>query len=64
MITVHHLNNSRSQRILWLLEELNAYNVEIIFKNMSATNSQNRKEVIEYLQNKGNIRIKYRTFNN
>ena len=22
-ITVHHLNNSRSQRILWLLEELN-----------------------------------------
>ncbi len=23
-ITVHHLNNSRSQRILWLLEELGA----------------------------------------
>ena len=23
MITVHHLNNSRSQRILWMLEELN-----------------------------------------
>lgn len=23
MITIHHLNNSRSQRILWLLEELN-----------------------------------------
>ena len=22
MITVHHLNDSRSQRILWLLEEL------------------------------------------
>ena len=22
MITVHHLNNSRSQRILWLLKEL------------------------------------------
>ena len=22
MITVHYLNNSRSQRILWLLEEL------------------------------------------
>ena len=21
MITVHHLNNSRSQRVLWLLEE-------------------------------------------
>ncbi len=24
MITVHHLNNSRSQRIIWLLEELGA----------------------------------------
>jgi len=24
MITVHHLNNSRSQRVLWLLEELGA----------------------------------------
>ena len=22
MISVHHLNNSRSQRVLWLLEEL------------------------------------------
>ncbi|MBD3885170.1 glutathione S-transferase [Phormidium tenue FACHB-886] len=29
MIIVHHLNNSRSQRILWLLEELNlAYEVK------------------------------------
>lgn len=29
MLTVHHLNNSRSQRILWLLEELNLpYNLE------------------------------------
>jgi glutathione S-transferase len=29
MITVHHLNNSRSQRILWLLEELGvAYQVK------------------------------------
>ena len=28
MITVHHLNNSRSQRVLWLLEELGvAYDV-------------------------------------
>ncbi len=24
MIVVHHLNESRSQRILWLLEELRA----------------------------------------
>ena len=24
MIVVHHLNESRSQRILWLLEELGA----------------------------------------
>jgi glutathione S-transferase len=29
MITVHHLNNSRSQRVLWLLEELGvAYTVK------------------------------------
>jgi glutathione S-transferase len=29
MITVHHLNNSRSQRVLWLLEELNLdYSIE------------------------------------
>ena len=28
MLTVHHLNNSRSQRILWLLEELGVdYNI-------------------------------------
>jgi glutathione S-transferase len=28
MITVHHLNNSRSQRVLWLLEELgNPYDI-------------------------------------
>ena len=28
MVTVHHLNNSRSQRVLWLLEELGLdYNV-------------------------------------
>lgn len=30
MITVHHLNNSRSQRILWLLEEL-GQTYEIVF---------------------------------
>ena len=30
MIKVHHLNNSRSQRILWMLEELNK-DYEIIF---------------------------------
>lgn len=29
MLTVHHLNNSRSQRVLWLLEELNvAYQIK------------------------------------
>ena len=29
MLTVHHLNNSRSQRVLWLLEELGvAYEIE------------------------------------
>ena len=30
MLTVHHLNNSRSQRLLWLLEELEApYDIKL-----------------------------------
>lgn len=34
MITVHHLNNSRSQRILWLLEELGQdYEIKRYFRN-------------------------------
>jgi glutathione S-transferase len=34
MITVHHLNNSRSQRVLWLLEELKLpYRVERYQRN-------------------------------
>jgi glutathione S-transferase len=34
MITVHHLNNSRSQRILWLLEELDlAYEIKRYQRN-------------------------------
>ncbi|HUD50765.1 glutathione S-transferase [Parvibaculum sp.] len=35
MITVHHLNNSRSQRILWLLEEL-GLPYEIVFYQRDA----------------------------
>jgi len=35
-ITVHHLNNSRSQRILWLLEELGA-DYEIVHYQRDAT---------------------------
>ena len=38
MLTLHHLNNSRSQRILWLLEELGVdYNIEH-YQRDSATN--------------------------
>jgi glutathione S-transferase len=38
MLTVHHLNNSRSQRILWLLEELGVpYDIE--FYQRDATTS-------------------------
>lgn len=34
MITVHHLNNSRSQRILWLLEELGVpYEIKFYQRN-------------------------------
>lgn len=35
--TLHHLNNSQSQRILWLLEELNIpYNLELHYRNPPA----------------------------
>lgn len=38
MITVHHLNNSRSQRVLWLLEELGLdYTIEF-YQRDSETN--------------------------
>lgn len=36
MVVIHHLNNSRSQRILWLLEELGAP-YEIKFYQRDAT---------------------------
>lgn len=36
MLTVHHLNNSRSQRVLWLLEELEL-DYEIAFYQRDAT---------------------------
>ena len=35
MLKVHHLNNSRSQRILWLLEELSAPYEIVHYKRMS-----------------------------
>lgn len=37
-ITVHHLNNSRSQRILWLLEELGADYEIVPYRRDAATN--------------------------
>ena len=36
MLTVHHLNNSRSQRVLWMLEELGA-EYEIVFYQRDKT---------------------------
>ena len=35
MLTVHHLNNSRSQRILWLLEELGTPYVIVKYERMA-----------------------------
>lgn len=37
MITVHHLNNSRSQRVLWLLEELGVPYRVVRYERDSAT---------------------------
>ena len=38
MLTLHHLNNSRSQRILWLLEELKVEYDIIYYKRDKSTN--------------------------
>ena len=38
MLTLHHLNNSRSQRILWLLEELKVEYEIIYYKRDKSTN--------------------------
>ena len=38
MIKVHHLNNSRSQRILWLLEELGAEYEIVAYQRDATTN--------------------------
>ena len=38
MIKVHHLNNSRSQRILWLLEELNVPYEVVRYQRDAVTN--------------------------
>lgn len=45
MITVHHLNNSRSQRILWLLEEL-ALPYEIKFYQRDAVTNLAPPELV------------------
>lgn len=37
-VTVHHLNNSRSQRVLWLLEELGADYEIVPYQRDAATN--------------------------
>ncbi|KRG68790.1 glutathione S-transferase [Pseudoxanthomonas dokdonensis] len=37
MLTVHHLNNSRSQRVLWLLEELQLDYTVVRYQRDSAT---------------------------
>lgn len=43
MVTIHHLNNSRAQRILWLLEELGVdYDVKYYFR---PTQIENRMEM-------------------
>lgn len=46
MITVHHLNNSRSQRILWLLEELELP-YEIVKYQRDATTSLAPPELLQ-----------------
>lgn len=50
MLTVHHLNNSRSQRILWLLEELNvAYQVKCYQRDAQTTLAPPELEAVHVL---------------
>jgi glutathione S-transferase len=44
MVVVHHLNNSRSQRVLWLLEELglqyeinSSYRLDVYYQGSTGT---------------------------
>jgi len=54
-----HLDRKASMdSIKQLIEELKSNNVEVVFNNMSATDSEKRKIVIKELVSKGNIRIK------
>lgn len=46
MITVHHLNNSRSQRVLWLLEEL-GLDYEIVMHQRDETTNLAPPELLE-----------------
>jgi glutathione S-transferase len=46
MLTVHHLNNSRSQRILWLLEELEL-DYQIVRHQRDATTNLAPPELLE-----------------
>lgn len=46
MITVHHLNNSRSQRILWLLEELETpYQIKLYQREKTMLAPESLKKV-------------------
>ena len=46
MIVVHHLENSRSQRVLWLLEELGLdYNVRLYKRQPTAARGAPARQV-------------------
>lgn len=50
MLTVHHLNNSRSQRIIWLLEELDvAYDIEFYSRDEKTQRAPDRLREIHPL---------------
>ena len=54
-----HLDRKASRdSIKQLIEELRSNNVDVVFNNMSATDTEKRKTVIEELKSKGDIRIK------
>jgi len=50
MITVHHLNNSRSQRILWLLEELGTpYDIKFYERDKTTNRAPDELKAVHQL---------------
>ena len=55
---IHLDRRGAMESINSLVNELKSHNVEVHFKNMSATDAEKRKAIIEELKSIGNVRVK------